>query len=153
MSDAYTHALSLAIEHTSPASFHRVPALNELYASPESDDSRIALARFCHDMYRGDQLRHLPRLTGESSLEHSRRAHKSFLNVTRVVIDVLSQLYRRPITRKLSGDAAAATLIAAATASPQEPPTNIPSSLASRRVIVKASRSLTITTSSQMVGS
>ena len=114
MSDAYTHALSLALEQTSPAMLRRVPPLDELYSALESDDSRIALARFCHDMYRGDQLRHLPRLTGESSLEHSRRAHKSFLNVTRVVIDVLSQLYRRPVTRKLSGDDAAAKTIARA---------------------------------------
>lgn len=104
MADAYAHALSLAIEHTSPAHFRRVPPPDELCAGPESDENRMALARFCDDMYQGNQLRHMPRLSGESSLEFSRRPHKCFLNITRVVIDVLSQLYRRPVTRRLSGD-------------------------------------------------
>lgn len=116
MSDAYTHALSVAIDHTSPAAFKRVPPLGELYAAPDSDNARLALARFCHDMYEGNQLRHMPRLSGESSLEFSRRPHKCFLNITRVVIDVLSQLYRRPVSRRLVGDDAAAKVIARAIA-------------------------------------
>ncbi len=105
MFDPYTRALSIALEQTSPA--HARPAsrpLDEIFSGDASDDSRRNQARFCDAMYRGDQLRSVPRLPGESALEFSRRPHKSFLNVTRVVIDVLSQLYRRPITRRFHGD-------------------------------------------------
>jgi hypothetical protein len=55
-------------------------------------------------MYGGDQLHYIPRLPGESATEFLRRPHKQFLNITRVVIDVLSQLYRRPVERTIHSD-------------------------------------------------
>ncbi|MCC6573283.1 MAG: hypothetical protein IT462_05770 [Planctomycetes bacterium] len=108
MHETYAKALSIALEQTSPAlARRRQPALDQLFAGSEDETTRLDLARFCWDMYRGDQLRHVPRLPGESALEYSRRPHKQFLNVTRVLVDVLSQLYRQPISRRL--DAGAAT--------------------------------------------
>ncbi|MCB9895917.1 MAG: phage portal protein [Planctomycetes bacterium] len=109
MSDSFTRALSLALEHTSPLTRSERPSVSrpdELYAlyTSEGDNARRAEARFIWDMYRGDQLRYIPRLPGESATEFLRRPHKQFLNVTRVIIDVLSQLYRRPVERQLDAD-------------------------------------------------
>lgn len=107
MHDALAKALSLALEQTSPVFARRArPDLDRLFAGPEDEPARLELARFCHDMYRGDQLRHLPRLPGESAIEYSRRPHKQFLNLTRVLIDVLSQLYREPVNRRIAAGAA-----------------------------------------------
>ena len=107
MQNAHSKALSLALEQTSPALARRPQAtLDQLFAGPEDEACRLDLARFCWDMYRGDQLRHVPRLPGESALEYSRRPHKHFLNLTRVLIDVLSQLYREPVQRRLQASAA-----------------------------------------------
>jgi len=109
MSDSFTRALSLALEQTSPAGGDRRPSVsrpNELYAlyTSEGDHARRAESRFIWDMYCGDQLRYITRLPGESAVEFLRRPHKQFLNVTRVIIDVLSQLYRRPVERRLDAD-------------------------------------------------
>ncbi|MBZ0135670.1 MAG: hypothetical protein K8I27_04800 [Planctomycetes bacterium] len=104
MSDSFTKALSLALEQTSPvmrtqrASVTRPEELFALYTS-EGDNARRDESRFIWDMHNGDQLRYIPRLPGESAGEFLRRPHKQFLNITRVVIDVLSQLYRRPVER------------------------------------------------------
>jgi hypothetical protein len=102
MTDAFTRALSQALEHTSPViqRRRRNPDLYSTYTG-EGDDARLDQARFIHDMYSGDQLRYVPRLPGESALDFARRPHKQFLNLTRVIIDVLSQLYRRPVERSL----------------------------------------------------
>jgi hypothetical protein len=123
MTDAYHEALSLAIEQTSPAALSFMADRNiratsqDLFALYTGDDSRLehrrlAETRFAWDMYRGDQLRYLPRLPGESALEFQRRPHKQFLNLTRVVIDVLSQLYRRPVQRRIHAPEAARERIA-----------------------------------------
>jgi len=106
MSDAFTRALSLALELTSPFARDARPSVSrpdELYAlyTGENETALRSQARFAWDMYRGDQLRYIPRLPGESALEFQRRPHKQFLNITRVIIDVLSQLYRRPVDRSL----------------------------------------------------
>ncbi|MCC7509198.1 MAG: hypothetical protein IT464_07465 [Planctomycetes bacterium] len=104
MNDAYHEALALAIEHTAQPRIFRPRTNEELFAlfTADGESRRIAEARLCWDMYTGDQLRYIPRLPGESALEFSRRPHKHFLNITRVVIDVLSQLYRRPVERRAS---------------------------------------------------
>jgi hypothetical protein len=108
MSDPFTRALSIALEQTSVANSR--PAMSrpdELFAlyTAEGDTARRTQARFTWDMYCGDQLRYIPRLPGESAADFLRRPHKQFLNVTRVIIDVLSQLYRRPVERTLDADA------------------------------------------------
>lgn len=103
MRDSYHEALALAIEQTSPAGRTFLSATNEqLYSlyTAEGESRRLPEARFVWDMYCGDQLRYIPRLPGESALDFQRRPHKQFLNLTRVVIDVLSQLYRRPVERR-----------------------------------------------------
>ena len=110
MSDAFTKALSLALEQTSPVMRNDRPVVSrpdELYAlyTESGDSARRAQARFAWDMYGGDQLRYISRLPGESAAEFLRRPHKQFLNITRVVIDVLSQLYRRPVERTIDADA------------------------------------------------
>lgn len=109
MSDAFTKALSVALEQTSPVMRNDRPVVSrpdELYSLyTDSDESaRRTQARFTWDMYRGDQLRYLTRLPGESAADFLRRPHKQFLNITRVVIDVLSQLYRRPVERNIDAD-------------------------------------------------
>lgn len=108
MNDSYTRALSLALEQTSPVIGNRgdrprVSRPDELYDlfTADGEFARRRQARFLWDMYRGDQLRYIPRLPGEDAREFLRRPHKQFLNITRVVIDVLSQLYRRPVERSL----------------------------------------------------
>jgi hypothetical protein len=109
MPDPFTRALSLALEQTSlPPARPTVSRPDELYAlhTSEGDHARRNEARFAWDMYCGDQLRYIPRLPGESAAEFLRRPHKQFLNVTRVIIDVLSQLYRRQVERTLDADQA-----------------------------------------------
>lgn len=109
MPDPFTQALSVALEHTAPLLRKPRPAAatpEELFAlyTAEGDDAFREQCRFTWDMYRGDQLRYIPRLPGEPAGEFLRRPHKQFLNITRVVIDVLSQLYRRPVERSLEAD-------------------------------------------------
>lgn len=109
--DAYDQALTLALEHTRPARNPRIGAPlepGELYQllTASGEFNRIGQARFAWDMYTGDQLRYLPRLPAESPAEFLRRPHKQFLNLTRAVIDILSQLYRRPVTRLIETDPA-----------------------------------------------
>ena len=109
MSDSFTKALSIALEQTSPvmgASRVRASSAEELFAlyTGEGDNARRDESRFIWDMHNGDQLRYIPRLPGESAGEFLRRPHKQFLNITRVVIDVLSQLYRRPVERRIDAD-------------------------------------------------
>ncbi|MBX3459999.1 MAG: hypothetical protein KF696_08540 [Planctomycetes bacterium] len=101
MTDAYHEALALAIEHTARPRVFQPRTGDELFAlfTGSGESRRMAESRFAFDMYCGDQLRYLTRLPNESPLEFQRRPHKQFLNLTRVVIDVLSQLYRRPVTR------------------------------------------------------
>lgn len=114
MQDAHNTALSIAVELTAPASARRrlTPrSVDEIYHLAPSEEARLAQARFCHAMYQGDQLAYIPKLPGESPLEFSRRPHKCFLNLTRVIIDVLGQLYHRPVNRRYSGDARAAERI------------------------------------------
>lgn len=116
MSDAFTKALSLALEQTSPGRHAGQPTLSrpdQLHAlyTETGDSARRAQARFLWDMYCGDQLRYITRLPFESAAEFLRRPHKQFLNVTRVIIDVLSQLYRRPVERNIDADAGLAKRI------------------------------------------
>ncbi|MCC6464882.1 MAG: hypothetical protein IT463_06025 [Planctomycetes bacterium] len=109
MPDAFTQALSLALDLTSPALL-AAPAPGstfELFTAPSTERVRMAQQRFLWDMYRGEQLTFIPRLPGESTLEFLRRPHKCALNFTRVLVDILSQLYRRPVERTLEGDAGA----------------------------------------------
>lgn len=84
--------------------------LRRMHSNPNhwhDDTKRIELAAFQHEMYRGNQLPFLEPHPGESDQEFQRRVHLRTLNLTRVVIDVLSGLYRSPAERTLSGGAPA----------------------------------------------
>ena len=59
---------------------------------------------FCYLMYLGYQHRFVDRHPGETPEEFLDRARKSTMNITRLVIRVLSQLYRRPPTREFVED-------------------------------------------------
>lgn len=120
MQDVFNQALSLALEQTSPSRAARPfgpgaasGELADLLTEP-GESGRLAQCRFLWDMYRGDQLRYLPRAAGESMADFARRPHRHFLNLTRVLVDTLSQLYRRPVERSLHGDATFAQRIRAA---------------------------------------
>ncbi|MEE9310810.1 MAG: hypothetical protein V3V10_00230 [Planctomycetota bacterium] len=93
MNDFYNRAISLALEHTSSARTWR----------PAAGQNRLSESNFQWDMYCGRQMQYIPRLPGESTTEFARRPHKQFLNVTRVIVDILGQLYRRPVKRELHG--------------------------------------------------
>ncbi|MCF6228678.1 MAG: phage portal protein [Planctomycetes bacterium] len=93
MNDFYNRAISLALEHTSTARTWR----------PADGQNRLSESNFQWDMYCGRQKQYVPRLPGESTAEFARRPHKQFLNVTRVIVDILGQLYRRPVKRELQG--------------------------------------------------
>jgi hypothetical protein len=67
------------------------------------DGPRIELAGFQWDMYRGQQLPFLEPNPSESDADFAARAHLRTLNLTRVVVDVLSGLYRLPVERTLTG--------------------------------------------------
>lgn len=117
MQDAFNRALSIALEVTGPGrsrrSFGPGCAAGELFdmLGAPGESARMEQCRFAWDMYRGDQLRYLPRLAGESHADFARRPHRHFLNLTRVLVDLLSQLYRRPVERTLTGDNRAAERI------------------------------------------
>lgn len=68
---------------------------------------RQELAETCLDFYRGEQLAYVARNPDETPEEFARRP-REFLNVTRLVIDVLSGLYQGPVVRRVFGDRAAA---------------------------------------------
>lgn len=122
MQDTFNRALSIALEQTSPARAFVPPGPGaspaELFAlfTDQGDSARRVLGRAQWDFYRGDQLRYLPRHAAESHADFARRPHRHTLNLTRVLIDVLSQLYRRPVKRTLHGDNRAAERIRAALA-------------------------------------
>jgi hypothetical protein len=101
MNDAYQiatqHATELTARGFAQGAQRTADELYRLYTG--GDSQRMNEARFQWDMYTGNQLRHLARLPGESEFDFLRRPHKQFLNLTRVVIDVLSQLYKRPVER------------------------------------------------------
>jgi hypothetical protein len=117
MQSAFNRALSLALEHTSPARAPRAfgpgCGAGELFEllTATGEGARLAQGRFLWDMYRGDQLRYLPRLAAESHADFARRPHRHALNLTRVMVDILSQLYRRPVERTFTGDGRAAERI------------------------------------------
>lgn len=67
----------------------------------ENDRDRIELAAFQYEMYRGNQLAFLEAHPAESEAEFLARPHLRTMNITRVVVDLLSGLYRRPIERQL----------------------------------------------------
>ncbi|MCK6439772.1 MAG: hypothetical protein L6Q71_06165 [Planctomycetes bacterium] len=67
--------------------------------------SRLELAAFQYEMYRGNQQQFLEPHPGESDLEFEQRPYLRTLNVTRVIVDLLSGLYRLPVERKLDGGA------------------------------------------------
>lgn len=96
MNNAYNRALSLALEHTSPARTWR----------PADGQNRMSESNFQWEMYCGHQKKYIPRLPGESTSEFARRPHKQFLNVTRVIIDILGQLYRQPVKREVDASSA-----------------------------------------------
>ncbi|MBE7492730.1 MAG: hypothetical protein HS108_13380 [Planctomycetes bacterium] len=117
MHDAYQLALSIALEQTSPPRVLIPPGPGataaEFYAlfTDQGEGARRLLARVLWDFYRGEQLRYLPRHAAESHAEFARRPHRHTLNLTRVLVDVLSQLYRRPVKRAITGDHRAAERI------------------------------------------
>lgn len=65
------------------------------------DGPREEHAAFCYLMYQGYQQRFIDRHPGEEPEAFLDRARKSAINLTRMVIRVLSQLYRKPPTRTL----------------------------------------------------
>lgn len=67
-----------------------------------SDAQREELSAFCDAMYEGNQERFLDRHEGEKAEDFLNRGRKVVLNLTRLVIDVLSQLYRNPPVRTLA---------------------------------------------------
>jgi len=68
------------------------------------DQFREEHAAFCFLMYQGYQTRFVDRHPGETPEAFIDRARKSTINLTRMVIRVLSQLYRRPPKRELTDD-------------------------------------------------
>jgi len=70
------------------------------YLAVEAGESpRQRLARLAHDFYLGEQLRYVERNPDETPEEFSKRP-KAMLNVTRLVVDVLSGLYKDPPLRR-----------------------------------------------------
>ncbi|MBX3474385.1 MAG: hypothetical protein KF754_08380 [Planctomycetes bacterium] len=110
MPDPFTAALSIALEITSPygapASFGPGASAADLFAlcTDTGDTARRRRAQMQWDFYRGEQLRYLPRQPGENHADFARRPHRHFMNLTRVLVDILSQLYRVPVTRNITGD-------------------------------------------------
>ena len=68
-----------------------------------NDRERIELAAFQYDMYRGNQQQFIEPHPGESDLEFENRSYLRTLNLTRVIVDLLSGLYRLPVERRLEG--------------------------------------------------
>lgn len=66
-----------------------------------SDELREEHAAFCYLMYQGYQQRFVDRHPGETPEAYLDRARKSTINLTRLVIRVLSQLYRKPPRREI----------------------------------------------------
>ncbi|KKN16089.1 hypothetical protein LCGC14_0979440 [marine sediment metagenome] len=66
------------------------------------DQFREEHAAFCYLMYQGYQQRFVDRHPGETPEDFLNRARKSTMNLTRLVIRVLSQLYRRPPKREVA---------------------------------------------------
>lgn len=67
------------------------------------DQFREEHSAFCYLMYQGYQQRFVDRHPGETPEAFLDRARKSTINLTRLVIRVLSQLYRRPPKRETTG--------------------------------------------------
>ena len=65
-----------------------------------SDVFREEHAAFCYLMYQGYQQRFIDRHPGETPEQFLDRARKSTLNLTRLCIRILSQLYRKPPRRE-----------------------------------------------------
>ena len=63
------------------------------------DDCREQYSAFCWAMYRGHQERYLDRHEDEDPAEFLNRSQKRTLNLTRLVINVLSKLYHAPPAR------------------------------------------------------
>jgi len=76
----------------------------ELAFRGPSDTFREEHAAFCYLMYQGYQQRFLDRHPGETPEDFLNRARKSTINLTRLVIRVLSQLYRKPPKREPKGE-------------------------------------------------
>jgi|GEM_PF-2495369 len=84
-----------------PAKHGRLTRMHRNVSADEDDRSRIELAAFQYEMYRGNQLAFLEPHPAESEAEFLARPHLRTMNLTRVVIDVLSGLYRKPVERSL----------------------------------------------------
>jgi hypothetical protein len=84
----------------------RLRRLHSGAADDGSENARVELAAFQYDMYRGNQLPFIEPHQGESDDEFGKRANLRVLNLSRVVIDVLSGLYRSPVERRLIGGSA-----------------------------------------------
>lgn len=87
------HALVVAEERAN---------IRELAFRGPGDQFREEHAAFCYLMYQGYQQRFVDRHPGETPEDFLNRARKSTMNLTRVVIRVLSQLYRRPPKREVA---------------------------------------------------
>jgi len=74
--------------------------IKELAFRGPGDQFREEHAAFCYLMYQGYQQRFVDRHPGETPEDFLNRARKSTMNLTRLVIRVLSQLYRRPPKRE-----------------------------------------------------
>jgi len=117
MQDTFNRALSIALEQTSASRALRPlgpgATAAELFAlfTDEGDLARRQAGQVLWDFYRGDQLRYLPRHSGESHADFAHRPHRHCLNLTRVLVDILSQLYRRPVERTVTGEPRAAERI------------------------------------------
>jgi len=64
------------------------------------DSCREQFSAFCWAMYKGHQERYLDRHEDEDPVEFLNRPQKRTLNLTRMVIDVLSKLYHKPPARE-----------------------------------------------------
>ncbi|MBI4567308.1 MAG: hypothetical protein HY719_02810 [Planctomycetes bacterium] len=102
-------AFDAAIEMTAampvpgPLDAARVRAVRDDPALFDPDEAREIECRFALEMYRGRQMRFLSPGAGEPLEEFRRRPGKAFLNLTRLVIDVLSLLYKAPPERTATG--------------------------------------------------
>ena len=69
-------------------------------SSLNNDSVLRSLSHFAWDMYHGNQLKYLQPNQVESNTEFLNRPGKGFLNITRLMVNILSSLYKKAPTRK-----------------------------------------------------
>lgn len=96
--------------HTHPNPRGRLRRLHDGSAQRGHERARLALAAFQHEMERGNQLPFIEPHPAESDADFQARTSLRTMNITRVVLDVLSGLYRSPVERKAPQEGVATSL-------------------------------------------